>query len=155
MELNEYQKQAMQTCLPSCENVGYMLHNLIGEVGETAEKIENVASLSTINGGENFLLRDLKIIKHVCQHYGKTAKKIRTDENEMYRDAVDDLNAYVYNASYDESQEIEKELGDVLWQLSGLCNVLGYTLEDVAKQNLKKLSSRMERGVIDGNGDNR
>lgn len=50
---------------------------------------------------------------------------------------------------------IEGELGDILWQLSGLCDVLGYDLDDVAKANLAKLASRKKRGVIDGNGDNR
>ena len=34
MELNEYQKRAMSTCMPSCENISYMLLNLVGEVGE-------------------------------------------------------------------------------------------------------------------------
>ena len=31
----------------------------------------------------------------------------------------------------------------------------GLTLEEVMQQNLDKLTSRRERGVIDGNGDNR
>lgn len=30
MELNEYQKRAMSTCMPSCENISYMLLNLVG-----------------------------------------------------------------------------------------------------------------------------
>ena len=51
--------------------------------------------------------------------------------------------------------EPKKEAGDILWQLSGLCHVMGWELEDVAQGNLDKLASRQERGVIDGNGDNR
>lgn len=47
------------------------------------------------------------------------------------------------------------EAGDILWQLSGLCEVMGWRLEDVAKANLEKLASRKQRGVIDGEGDNR
>jgi NTP pyrophosphatase (non-canonical NTP hydrolase) len=39
MELNEYQKRAMETCLPSCENFTYMMLNLVGEVGEFAGKV--------------------------------------------------------------------------------------------------------------------
>ena len=53
------------------------------------------------------------------------------------------------------STELMKEAGDILWQLSGLCKVMGWTLEDVAKSNLEKLASRKQRGVIDGEGDNR
>jgi NTP pyrophosphatase (non-canonical NTP hydrolase) len=48
-----------------------------------------------------------------------------------------------------------KEAGDILWQLSGLCEVMGWKLEDVAQQNLQKLASRKERGKIAGEGDNR
>jgi hypothetical protein len=34
------------------------------------------------------------------------------------------------------------EAGDILWQLSGLCSVMGWSLEDVAKMNLEKLAKR-------------
>lgn len=53
------------------------------------------------------------------------------------------------------STELMKEAGDILWQLSGLCEVMGWKLEDVAQQNLQKLASRKERGKIAGEGDNR
>ena len=39
MTLNEYQTKAMQTCMPSCDNISYMLLNLVGEVGEFASKL--------------------------------------------------------------------------------------------------------------------
>lgn len=39
MELNEYQKKAMETCMPSCDNFSYMMLNLVGEVGELASKV--------------------------------------------------------------------------------------------------------------------
>jgi NTP pyrophosphatase (non-canonical NTP hydrolase) len=52
-------------------------------------------------------------------------------------------------------QEAVKELGDVLWFLSQTAFELGVSLEEVAEINLKKLGSRMERGVIQGSGDNR
>ena len=51
--------------------------------------------------------------------------------------------------------ELKKEAGDILWQLAGLCKVMGWKLEDVATMNLDKLASRKSRGVIDGEGDNR
>lgn len=50
---------------------------------------------------------------------------------------------------------IADELGDTLWYLSMLCEELELTLEDVAARNIEKLSSRLQRGVINGNGDNR
>ena len=39
MKIKEYQDKAMETCMPSCENISYMLLNLVGEVGELAGKI--------------------------------------------------------------------------------------------------------------------
>jgi MazG nucleotide pyrophosphohydrolase domain. len=50
---------------------------------------------------------------------------------------------------------LKLEAGDVLWQLAGLCTQLNLKLEDVAQANLDKLTSRKQRGVIDGNGDHR
>lgn len=38
MTLNEYQQQAMSTCMPESDNLFYMLANLCGEVGEFASK---------------------------------------------------------------------------------------------------------------------
>ncbi|MBR3467944.1 MAG: hypothetical protein IKH15_12095 [Bacteroidales bacterium] len=52
-------------------------------------------------------------------------------------------------------EELRKEAGDILWQLSGLCTVMGWNLEEVAQQNLEKLASRKARNKIDGDGDNR
>ena len=51
--------------------------------------------------------------------------------------------------------EIKKELGDVLWYLSQLSTELNLSLDDIADENLQKLSSRMERNKLHGDGDNR
>ena len=51
--------------------------------------------------------------------------------------------------------EIALELGDVLWYVAQLASELGYELDDVANQNLKKLRDRSERGQLKGSGDYR
>ena len=50
---------------------------------------------------------------------------------------------------------IKKELGDVLWYLSNLCNEFGFSFEEVALQNLEKLRLRASQGKISGSGDDR
>lgn len=47
------------------------------------------------------------------------------------------------------------ELGDVLWYLAQICTELGLSLDEVAESNIAKLTDRLERGVIRGDGDNR
>ena len=51
--------------------------------------------------------------------------------------------------------ELKKELGDVLWYLASIASDLNISLNDIALTNVEKLQSRMERGKIQGSGDNR
>lgn len=121
MELNEYQKRAMETCMESCNNLSYMLLNLVGEVGEFASKVA----------------------KHIRKgHYSIMDSNIANGSN------IDDLTEP--EVALD---ELKKEAGDILWQLSGLCTVMNWTLEDVGLGNLDKLAARKAAGTIDGNGD--
>ena len=55
----------------------------------------------------------------------------------------------------DISESIAKELGDCLWYISEMATQIGASLEAIAQMNIEKLSSRQQRGVIQGNGDNR
>ena len=66
----------------------------------------------------------------VCGHY---AKQVR-DES-------------------DKTELIIKEIGDVLWFCAAIADFYGVPLADVAADNITKLQSRMERGVIKGSGD--
>ena len=50
---------------------------------------------------------------------------------------------------------ISDEIGDCLWYIAALCRDLNVDLSDVARNNLKKLKDRQERGTIKGNGDKR
>lgn len=55
----------------------------------------------------------------------------------------------------DATEDLGKEVGDVLWYLAGAATMLGLSLDDIARENLDKLKSRQDRGVLQGNGDNR
>lgn len=48
---------------------------------------------------------------------------------------------------------LKKELGDVMWYVSEICNTHGFTIQEVIEGNIAKLTDRKERGVITGSGD--
>ncbi len=54
-----------------------------------------------------------------------------------------------------DKQGLLKELGDPLWYIASLADDLGFTLQDVVDANVEKLSSRKDRNLIHGEGDNR
>ena len=55
----------------------------------------------------------------------------------------------------EQREGIAKELGDCLWYFAQLATDLGVSLDVIARGNIAKLSSRKERGVLGGSGDNR
>jgi len=57
--------------------------------------------------------------------------------------------------SEEDSVELSKELGDVLWYLSALACEINVGLSTIAEENIDKLHSRKERGMLQGSGDNR
>ena len=59
------------------------------------------------------------------------------------------------NIAEEDRQALKHELGDVLWYLTQICTELDLTLAEVAAANIEKLFSRLERGQIQGDGDNR
>lgn len=80
----------------------------------------------------------------LCGESGEVADKLK----KIFRDK----NGVI---SEKESADIAKEIGDVLWYVSVLASDLGYTLEEIAELNIKKLRTRKEKGMISGSGDNR
>lgn len=143
MELNKYQEQAMTTCMESSRNIPYMFYNLLGEVGELVEKMDGyVMSMG---------LADLSGRLAI---FGRLAKTIRK-EPESWVTACELKEYELHKDLMPKNTDIQKECGDILWQLAGLCTVMGWSLEDIARMNLKKLASRQKRGKIDGDGDNR
>ena len=92
------------------------------------------------NAGTNFIYPTLGLVSESGEVAGKIKKVIR-DKN-----GIIDENT---------KMEIKKELGDVLWYLSQLATELNLSLDEIANENLQKLSSRLERNKIHGEGDDR
>lgn len=57
--------------------------------------------------------------------------------------------------SVEDRDALADELGDVLWYVAEVATVLNVNLDDVATNNLEKLRSRAERGMLQGSGDDR
>lgn len=53
------------------------------------------------------------------------------------------------------SNDLGKEIGDVLWYLAILADLIEVDLQYIAEKNVEKLQSRKERGKIQGSGDSR
>lgn len=98
---------------------------------------------------DNFSYMMLNLVGEVGELASKVAKHIRKQEAAICN------NRLVDNIEIEDSDALRKEAGDILWQLSGLCHVMGWNLDDVAAENLAKLADRKQRHVIDGDGDNR
>lgn len=108
------------------------------------------AMTTCTESSRNFSYMMMNLVGEVGEFAGKVAKHIRKEEFAINQNDIDH-----WYIDHDELDALKKELGDILWQLSGLCTVLDFSLEDIAKENLEKLRSRKVRGVIVGNGDNR
>lgn len=106
---------------------------------------------------DNWSYMFLNLIGEVGELASKVAKDIRRNEVKVGGTMCDNdlIPLTDEDVWWNRQDEYMAEAGDILWQLSGLCKVMGWSLEDVAKANLEKLASRKRRGVIDGEGDNR
>ena len=54
-----------------------------------------------------------------------------------------------------DKEALLSEVGDVLWYITSFADDLGFSLQEVLDFNVTKLSSRKERNVVKGDGDNR
>jgi NTP pyrophosphatase (non-canonical NTP hydrolase) len=75
---------------------------------------------------------------------GEVAGKIK----KVFRDMGGEISDETRNT-------LSAELGDVLWYVSQICSELGLSLDEIAANNLAKLFDRLERGTIQGDGDDR
>lgn len=80
----------------------------------------------------------------LCGEAGEIAEKMK----KIVRDKNSDFDSI-------DTDDMKKELGDVLWHIAVLADYFDISLNDIAETNIAKLASRLERGVIGGSGDNR
>lgn len=136
LDLFEYQNKAMSTCMDSSRNMSYMALGLMSEVGEFTGKIAKAIRKGNVYIGK-------KIQGNIDS---KNDSDLHIDYNALYHNEQDIIEF---------KKGLRAELGDILWFVAGIAEVMGWDLSEVAQENIAKLASRKERGVIDGNGDNR
>jgi len=90
-----------------------------------------------------------------CGEIAEKVKKITRDVSSDYPHGIDTVDFSCYPFTDAERLELAKEVGDVLWYASRLAGRLGYRLGDIMRLNVEKLSSRKDRDVLHGSGDNR
>ncbi len=92
------------------------------------------------DSGNNFIYPTLGLAGEAGEVANKIKKVLRSGQTKLTADQV---------------QEIKKELGDVLWYIAQMSTELDLELDDVATNNIEKLASRNDRGVLHADGDNR
>lgn len=89
----------------------------------------------------NYMYPLLALGEEAGEVQGKVAKFIRKSKNEVNIPQL--------------REDVKKELGDLLYQVSECARQFGFTLQEVIDSNVAKLDDRQARGVLIGEGDNR
>lgn len=119
----------------------------------TLKEYQNKAMNTCMDSCANIAYMFTGLSAEVGEVNDKLAKAIRKGYLSLHRN---DIAWWVKDSAQEKIKEdLKKEIGDVLWFVAGLADVLGINLDDVATANLAKLADRAQRNVIDGNGDNR
>lgn len=95
-----------------------------------------VESMILTEGDERLVENTLGLVGEAGE-VAEKIKKIVRDKNKMDKEAL------------------KKELGDVLFYVAALSNIIGDGLQEVADMNVAKLTDRKDRGVVRGSGDDR
>jgi len=65
-------------------------------------------------------------------------------------EVADALKKHLFHDHDLDPEKVAKELGDVLWYVSNLASILGYSLREVAQMNVDKLKARYPDGFDAG-----
>ena len=59
---------------------------------------------------------------------------------------LDEVKKWIFHEKQLDKDNLEKELGDVLWYVAMICKAMGWDLDEVMKKNVKKLQARYPEG---------
>jgi NTP pyrophosphatase (non-canonical NTP hydrolase) len=106
----------------------------------TMDEYQTKALVTAKDQGYELMHRSLGLASEAGEVAGKVAKWLRDGKGD--KDKLD-------------KQALAAEIGDVLWFAACLAETIGYSLDQIAQENIAKLADRNNRGVISGSGDSR
>lgn len=169
MQLVTYQTNAQKTAVyPAKFKLLYPTLGLVGEIAEFIESLEQgtredqygeagdvlwyVANTSA-DAGLRFdvVLPGVNEFSDITFAYGDLLSPVGKIAERVKKCARDDGNVL----SPDKRAVIRTQLGVLLQNLAGICDLNGIDLDRAAEGNNEKLASRARRGVLQGEGGNR
>ena len=150
--VENYQELAMRTCLPTSKNWDYAIYNYRAELFELYAKIESFHA-KRIRDGEDFNAKKHleKIKDELGDCYWQLALLCELGGRKFeqgYYESGDEWDTYISLIS-------EPNVMNEFARLFDILNEFNFGIIDILQRNIDKLSSRAERGVLKGSGDNR
>ena len=118
------------------EDMGYFEAFQTTEPIKLEDYAEWVENKMITTGDKRFLENTMGLIGETGEFFEKL-KKLKRDDTPL------------------DKQGVTLEAGDMFFYFIAILNLLDIKLDDVVKENMKKLDSREKRGTIKGSGDYR
>lgn len=109
---------------------------------------------TTATYGDNVEYPFMSLCEESGEVMGKLGKYVRKN-NVSLGDVVIAASNPTQDIEHTLREDVIKELGDLQWQLAACCTELGITLEELQQHNLMKIQGRVNRGTLEGSGDDR
>lgn len=130
MTFDEYQRNAAKTN-GQVTMLDKTMNGALSLGGESTELTEELQRAITENINTlHYMLLVIAASGHITEHIKK----------------------WKYHGLHIDFDRVVKEMGDVLWSLSSICDGLGTTLEHVARVNNDRLAKRYPDGFQQGGG---
>jgi len=120
----------------------YMQDKIVIEEVMTAEFYE-------MKAGQTAIFPEHKALEYLALGLTSEAGEVAGKVKKLIRDG-EDMEGFELKKI-----AIASEIGDVLWYCAMMAKEVGVPLNDIMKDNLKKLHGRKVRGTLHGSGDNR
>ena len=120
----------------------YMQDKIVIEEVMTAEFYE-------MKAGQTAIFPKYKALEYLALGLTSEAGEVAGKVKKLIRDG-EDMEGFELK-----KLAIASEIGDVLWYCAMMAKEVGVPLNDIMKENLKKLHGRKVRGTLHGSGDNR